>query len=196
MPITPQEALQRTIEHREIFHDEMLHIMRMIMKGELSPVMTAALLTGLRVKKETIGEITAADLTSVQQMLQGLINDPKLLAQYFGSYITHAKHELDATEPDPHYHLDEIAEYLLEGSVLARLGGLRCCYIQRSPNDDILLFINGNTINLPATELSTVKQLCEQVQLDQATAASFADNPAKLQLLTMLINLGYWYFIE
>jgi anthranilate phosphoribosyltransferase len=60
MPITPQEALQRTIEHREIFHDEMLHLMRMIMNGELSPVMTAALLTGLRVKKETIGEITAA----------------------------------------------------------------------------------------------------------------------------------------
>ncbi len=60
MPITPQEALQRTIEHREIFHDEMLKIMRMIMNGELSPVMTAALITGLRVKKETIGEITAA----------------------------------------------------------------------------------------------------------------------------------------
>ena len=60
MPITPHEALQRTIEHREIFHDEMLTIMRMIMRGELSPVMTAAFITGLRVKKETIGEITAA----------------------------------------------------------------------------------------------------------------------------------------
>src|SRR6187551_2529122 len=60
MPITPQEALQRTIEHREIFHDEMLKIMRLIMSGELSPVMTAAIITGLRVKKETIGEITAA----------------------------------------------------------------------------------------------------------------------------------------
>jgi len=60
MPITAQEALQRAIEHREIFHDEMLHLMRMIMKGELSPVMTAAIITGLRVKKETIGEITAA----------------------------------------------------------------------------------------------------------------------------------------
>ncbi|MDP3247676.1 MAG: anthranilate phosphoribosyltransferase, partial [Polaromonas sp.] len=58
--ITPQEALQRTIEHREIFHDEMLKIMRLIMSGELSPVMMAALITGLRVKKETIGEITAA----------------------------------------------------------------------------------------------------------------------------------------
>lgn len=60
MPITPQQALQRTIEHREIFHDEMLHLMRLIMRGELSPVMTAAIVTGLRVKKETIGEIAAA----------------------------------------------------------------------------------------------------------------------------------------
>ena len=60
MSITPQEALQRTIEHREIFHDEMLRIVRLIMSGELSPVMMAALITGLRVKKETIGEITAA----------------------------------------------------------------------------------------------------------------------------------------
>jgi len=60
MSITPQEALQRTIEHREIFHDEMLKVVRMIMSGELSPVMMAALITGLRVKKETIGEITAA----------------------------------------------------------------------------------------------------------------------------------------
>ena len=60
MPITPSQAVQRTIEHREIFHDEMLHLMRMIMTGEMSPLMSAAFLTGLRVKKETIGEITAA----------------------------------------------------------------------------------------------------------------------------------------
>ena len=58
--ITPQQALLRVIEHREIFHDEMLHIMRLIMGGEMSPVLMAALITGLRVKKETIGEITAA----------------------------------------------------------------------------------------------------------------------------------------
>jgi anthranilate phosphoribosyltransferase len=58
--ITPQQALQRTIEHREIFHDEMLHLMRQIMSGEVSPLMIAAITAGLRVKKETIGEITAA----------------------------------------------------------------------------------------------------------------------------------------
>ncbi|MFL6629924.1 MAG: anthranilate phosphoribosyltransferase [Vitreoscilla sp.] len=60
MPISDTEALTRVIEHREIFHDEMLALMRRIMSGEMSPVMIAALAIGLRVKKETIGEITAA----------------------------------------------------------------------------------------------------------------------------------------
>ncbi|MEE9477499.1 MAG: anthranilate phosphoribosyltransferase [Roseateles sp.] len=60
MPISDTEALTRVIEHREIFHDEMLTLMRRIMAGEMSPVIAAALITGLRVKKETIGEITAA----------------------------------------------------------------------------------------------------------------------------------------
>lgn len=58
--ITPSEALHRCIEHREIFHDEMLHLMRMLMRGDMSPTIAAALLMGLRVKKETVGEITAA----------------------------------------------------------------------------------------------------------------------------------------
>lgn len=58
--ITASEALSRCIEHREIFHDEMLQLMRSLMKGEMAPTMAAALLMGLRVKKETIGEITAA----------------------------------------------------------------------------------------------------------------------------------------
>ena len=60
MPITPQEALLRCIDHREIFHDEMLHLFRQIMSGEMSETMVAALIMGLRVKKETIGEIAAA----------------------------------------------------------------------------------------------------------------------------------------
>lgn len=60
MTISQQEALTRLIEHREIFHDEMLHLFRKIMGGEMSPIMIAALTMGLRVKKESIGEITAA----------------------------------------------------------------------------------------------------------------------------------------
>src|SRR5690606_16055986 len=60
MPIKPQDALQRIIENREIFHDEMVDLMRQVMRGDVSPVLTAAILSGLRVKKETVGEIAGA----------------------------------------------------------------------------------------------------------------------------------------
>jgi anthranilate phosphoribosyltransferase len=58
--ITIAEAIQRTVEHREVFHDEMLHVMRQIMRGEVTPAQIAGFIVGLRVKKETIGEIAAA----------------------------------------------------------------------------------------------------------------------------------------
>jgi anthranilate phosphoribosyltransferase len=60
MKITVAEAIQRTVEHRELFHDEMLDIMRQIMRGELTPAQIAGFVIGLRVKKETVGEIAAA----------------------------------------------------------------------------------------------------------------------------------------
>ena len=60
--MTPQEALVRIVEHREIFHEEMLSLMRQIMSGEVSATLIAAIIAGLRVKKETIGEISAAAL--------------------------------------------------------------------------------------------------------------------------------------
>ncbi len=83
--ITPQEALQRVIEHREIFHDEMLHIMRLIMSGEMSPVLMAAFITGLRVKKETIGEITAAAQVMREFSTKVNIADKKHLVDIVGT---------------------------------------------------------------------------------------------------------------
>ena len=71
MPITPQEALARVIVHREIFFDEMVELMRQIMRGDVSPALTAALLTGLRVKKETIDEIAGA-ATAMREFSAGV----------------------------------------------------------------------------------------------------------------------------
>ena len=85
MLITPQEALQRTIEHREIFHDEMLHIVRLIMSGQCSPVMMAALITGLRVKKETIGEITAAAQVMREVSTKVFVADTRHLVDIVGT---------------------------------------------------------------------------------------------------------------
>ena len=76
MKITIAEAIQRTVEHREVFHDEMLHIMRQIMGGELTPAQVAGFIMGLRVKKETIGEIAAAAQVMREFATKVLVKDP------------------------------------------------------------------------------------------------------------------------
>jgi anthranilate phosphoribosyltransferase len=85
MSFTAQEALSRTIEHREIFHDEMLDLMRQIMSGQLSPVMISAIIVGLRVKKETIGEITAAAQVMRELATKVTVKDPANLVDIVGT---------------------------------------------------------------------------------------------------------------
>src|SRR5207244_12325281 len=85
MSITAQEALTRTIEHREIFHEEMLDLMRQIMGGQMSPVMIAAIIVGLRVKKETIGEITAAAQVMRELATKVTVKDPDNLVDIVGT---------------------------------------------------------------------------------------------------------------
>ncbi|MBJ6982332.1 anthranilate phosphoribosyltransferase [Luteimonas sp. MC1572] len=85
MSITPHEALQRTIEHREIFEDEMVDLMRQVMRGEVSPLMTAAIIVGLRVKKETVGEITGAARAMRGLALQVDVADRRHLVDIVGT---------------------------------------------------------------------------------------------------------------
>ncbi len=85
MAITPQDALTRIVEHREIFHDEMLELMRAIMGGQMSPVLIAALAVGLRVKKETIGEITAAAQVMRELSTKVSVADPSNLVDIVGT---------------------------------------------------------------------------------------------------------------
>jgi len=60
LALTPQQALQRVIERRELLPAEMRQLMQQIMQGAVAPVPLAALLTGLRMKGESSGEIAAA----------------------------------------------------------------------------------------------------------------------------------------
>ena len=85
MKISIADAIQRTVEHREIFHDEMLHVMRQIMSGELTQAQIAGFIMGLRVKKETIGEISAAAQVMREFATQVDVGDDKHLVDTCGT---------------------------------------------------------------------------------------------------------------
>lgn len=144
----------------------------------------------------SVGAIEKTDLLKVRQLMQELVDDNTMLPSWFGTLITRAKHELDLNEPDPHYSAEEIAEYIEEGSVLSRTGGLRCCYFQDNASADIALFINGDQITLPPDELATARLLCDYTELASEQNQHFCQSAERTMLLTNLINQGYWYFSE
>jgi len=57
---TPQEAINRLSDKREIFYDEMVDLFRQVMEGQVSQVQLSAILMGLHVKTESVSEIAAA----------------------------------------------------------------------------------------------------------------------------------------
>ena len=85
MSFTPKQALERVIEHREIFRDEMTALMRQIMTGEVSPTLIAAILIGLRVKKETVGEIAAAARVMRELSVKVPVDDTQTLVDTCGT---------------------------------------------------------------------------------------------------------------
>lgn len=58
--MSPRDALNHLLEKRDLEHQDMLAIMRAIMRGELSSVQIAGLLVALRCKGESVTEIAAA----------------------------------------------------------------------------------------------------------------------------------------
>jgi len=85
MTFTPKQALERVIEHREIFRDEMTALMRQIMTGEVSPTLIAAILIGLRVKKETVGEIAAAAMVMRELSMKVPVDNSQTLVDTCGT---------------------------------------------------------------------------------------------------------------
>lgn len=83
--ITPQQALLRLIDNNELFYDEMTDLMRQIMRGEVAPEQLAALLTGLRIKVETVSEITAAAAVMREFALGVPVSDTENLVDIVGT---------------------------------------------------------------------------------------------------------------
>src|SRR5437660_10624168 len=63
----------------------MLDLMRQIRSGQISRVMIAAIIVGLRVKKETIGEITAAAQVMRELATRVTVKDPDNLVDIVGT---------------------------------------------------------------------------------------------------------------
>lgn len=140
------------------------------------------------------GEVSNDDYVSIKNQLQGLLDDEQSFKRFTGEFLTNAKHELDILLPDEPFDLSEVSN-LLHSHAIKRLGGLRAFYFEDTVTQG-LCYINGSELAFSAEIADGVKLLCDKVMLLPEDLNAWSSNAAFVELVTELLNQGYWYLAE
>lgn len=138
--------------------------------------------------REHPGRVEAYELERLRTMMIDMISKPEDFTQWFGSFVTTPRHELDIAPAEPPYEVDEVRDALLSGEKLTRLSGLRVLNVSGS------FFINSEW--LETSDASAADALCRYTLIGQKELGDALQNPAFVAELTELVNQGYWYFEE
>lgn len=138
--------------------------------------------------REHPGRVEEYELERLRKMMIEMISQPDTFKQWFGSFISTPRHELDIAPAEPEYTPEEVLDALLGGETLTRLSGLRVLNIGGS------FFINSE--QLETVDATAADALCRYTELGQGELGAALQNPAFVEELTGLINQGYWFFDE
>lgn len=136
------------------------------------------------------GMIPKAEYNALNDMLMKLINDEEAKARWMGEQLSSSRHELDIMPADPPWQSDELQQFLADGLFLEKVSGLKALYHENNPG---IVFINGETIELPEGCETFGKVLCDFEDFSVDELGPLANNPAVLALLLDLCNQGLWY---
>lgn len=140
------------------------------------------------------GEVSNDDYASIKKQVHSLLDDDAIFKTFTGQFLTAAKHDLDILLPDEPFELTEVSN-LLNSHAIKRLGGLRAFYFEDTIEQG-LCYINGSELAFSAEIANGVKLLCDKVMLLPDDLSDWSHNAAFVELVTELLNQGYWYLAE
>lgn len=140
------------------------------------------------------GQITQSDYAHIKAQVQSLIDDDDSFKRFTGQFLTAAKHELDIMVPDEPFEFSEVSN-LLHSHAIKRLGGLRAFYFEDTIAQGVC-YIDGNEVQFDSEIANGVKLLCNKVILTPNDIDAWRYNAAFIELVTELLNQGYWYLAE
>lgn len=132
--------------------------------------------------------ILPTELTEIQHIMQQLLAQPQIFTHWFGSFISQSRHELDIAPPDPSYTVEQVIQLLRQGNTLYKLNGLRTLCVADQ------YFVNGEQLESPESNITAINILFEKSEIQANMLGNALNNHYFMQLVTKLINDGYWYF--
>jgi 50S ribosomal protein L16 3-hydroxylase len=138
------------------------------------------------------GHINGSDFAMIQAHLQTVLENPKLLADFAGSYFSKTKCALDLQTLDEALTEKDLVVTLME-QPLIRTGGLRCFYVDETVAQGVC-YIDGERFEFGDTLRDVVIALCDNDSLNYELIQYGLNTPAFLTQLTEWTKSGFWYF--
>lgn len=142
----------------------------------------------------TPGLIDNNDISKLSDSLHAMLNDEERLTDFYGEFFSAAKHELAIDDDIEPFTNSEIID-LMRQQPLYRLGGLRCLYFPQSWAQG-RLYIDGEKYSLSPQLHHPLTLLADNTQLSHEQLSPWLAHEEFSNLLTQLINQGYWYFMD
>ncbi len=140
---------------------------------------------GLR-SQSNPGEISAVALDALHAMITEKLADRKAFARWFGGYNSTPKYPEIDWQPEEPASIEDVREYLADGSALARNPASRFSFVRNGT--ELLLFVDGECFECQGETTAFAEQLCAEDVID--IAPEFAKSDAVQSLIVQLVNQG------
>lgn len=135
------------------------------------------------------GLIHQADIEKVRSIISSYLNEPDLLENWFGQFMTEHKYpDQTISENAEQYSVDELTDYLNSGGLLYRAEGSRFAYRVKA-DGSVVLFVNGEACELSEKTADFAQALCDSPFI----SAEFAATTEAQEVLTELYNMEALY---
>ncbi|KXJ51188.1 MAG: hypothetical protein AXW17_09575 [Colwellia sp. Phe_37] len=135
--------------------------------------------------------ISKADQQQLKAFMLEQLEDTALFEQFIGQYLTQSHHALELLMPVNEIDADKLADILSEPEILFMpVSGLKAAITSEA---EITLFLNGDSFPIDKQSLPLAELLAEQSPLTTNQVKNFNSCLKNTQLLTNVLNKGYWY---
>ena len=135
--------------------------------------------------------ISKEDKQQLKTFMLDQLENTEMFEQFIGQYLTQSHHALELLMPVNDIDEEKLADILSEPEIhFMPVSGLKAAIIADS---QATLFLNGDSFPIEAQTLPLAQLLAQQTPLTTEQVKSFNTSLKNTQLLTSVLNKGYWY---
>jgi 50S ribosomal protein L16 3-hydroxylase len=139
-------------------------------------------------------QLVDADIAKLKAFMQAQLDDDSLFTPFIGKYLTQNHHALEILIPVSPITQEKLTDILSEPeNTLVPVSGIKSLIVPFQQEQTSFLYINGESFLIDKETIELATYLTRPNTLTTEQVKSLISNLKSEQLLTSVLNMGFWY---